>query len=82
MISDAERRRLAEIESSLRAEDARFVHRFETSSRRRNALALTEIIAAVAITVAALVLGSVPLAVCGLVGLGATVGIWVTRRRG
>lgn len=82
MLSDAERRRLDEIESSLRADDARFVHRFESRrGRRRDLLALLELVLAVTVTVAALVYGSVLFAVCGLVGVGAAVGVWATRRR-
>jgi Protein of unknown function (DUF3040) len=83
MLSDGERRRLTEIESSLRADDARFVQRFESRrrARGRNALALLAIITAVAVTVTALAVHSVLFAVGGLVGVGATVGIWLTYRR-
>jgi hypothetical protein len=84
-LSDAERRRLAEIESSLRAEDPDFVQRFEgrrlrRRRQRRNVLALVAVSAAVIVTVLGLVRGSVGAAVIGLVAAGAAAGLWVTRR--
>ena len=85
MLSDAEQRRLAEIESSLRAEDPVFVQRFDAQPRprrRRAVVASVALIVAVAITAVALVVGSVPAAVVGLVAAGATIGLWATRRGG
>jgi Protein of unknown function (DUF3040) len=86
-LSDSERRRLAEIESSLSADDPRFVGRFaERRLRRRhkgrNAVAVLAIGVAAAVVGVALARDSVLFAVLGLVAIGATAGIWVTVRRG
>jgi len=82
MLSDSERRRLADIESALRADDPRFAHRLEARHRRRRTLAaLAALVIAVAVIVVALVVGSVPLAVLGVVAVGAAVGVWVTYGR-
>ena len=83
MLSDAEQRRLAEIESSLLAEDPAFVHRFDTRHRprrRRTIIASVALTVAVTITAIALAAGSVPAAVVGLIAATATVGMWATRR--
>jgi Flp pilus assembly protein TadB len=85
-LSDSERRRLAEIESTLTTEDPAFAHRFaEPQPRRRrkhhNAAALLAIIIAVTVVLVGLRGNNVAAAVVGLVGIGATVGIWVTMRR-
>jgi hypothetical protein len=82
MISDAERRRLAEIESSLQADDPAFVRRFGSGRRRRRRLLVLslELVGAVTVTVVALAYRNVPVAVGGLVAIGASVGIWVSRR--
>jgi hypothetical protein len=82
MISDAERRRLAEIESSLQADDPAFVRRFKSRrrQRRRTVLLSLELVGAVTITVVALMYRNVPMAVVGLAAIGASVGIWITRR--
>ena len=83
MLSDAEQRRLAEIESSLRAEDPAFVHPFDAQprpQRRRTVVASVALTVAVTITTVALAAGSVPAAVIGLIAAGATVGLWATRR--
>jgi hypothetical protein len=84
-LSNGERRRLAEIESSLRADDPEFVHRFEQRRlrRRRNrrtVVALLAISVAVIVVVVALARGSIAAAVIGLVAVGASVGLWATRR--
>ena len=86
-MSDAEQRRLMEIEFSLRAEDPEFVHRFEARIRRRRlrrvASALVLATAAVA-TVVALASGSVLGAVVALTVVGVVIGLWLTaavRRR-
>jgi hypothetical protein len=82
MLSDGEQRRLADIESALRADDPRFVHRLESRRpRRRTVLAVIALVVAVTVTVVALVVRSVPLAVFGLVATGGVVGAWLTRRR-
>jgi hypothetical protein len=85
-LSDSERRRLAEIESSLTTEDPAFAHRFaEPRPRRRrrqhNVAALLAITIAVTVVVVGLKAKNVAAAVVGLVGIGATVGIWATLRR-
>jgi hypothetical protein len=82
MNSDAERRRLAEIESSLQADDPAFVRRFTSGrrQRRRTVLLSLVLVGAVTITVVALVYRNVPMAVLGLAAIGASVGIWITRR--
>jgi hypothetical protein len=86
MINDAERRRLAAIEDMLRAEDPEFVRRFGTQRRRSSlrgiALAGLAMVAATAMTVVALWYRNVPAAVVGLVGIGATAGICITRWSG
>ncbi len=84
-LSNGERRRLAEIESSLRADDLEFVQRFERRQlrRRRNrrtAVALLAISVAVIVIVVALARGNVGAAVVGLIPLGGSVGLWVIRR--
>jgi hypothetical protein len=66
MLSDGEQRRLADIESALRADDPRFVHRLESRRpRRRTVLAVVALVVTVMVTVVALVVRSVPLAVSG-----------------
>jgi Protein of unknown function (DUF3040) len=63
MLSDAEQRRLAEIESSLQAEDPVFVQRFDAQPRprrRRTLAASMALLMAVTVTAMALVVGSVP----------------------
>jgi Flp pilus assembly protein TadB len=85
-LSDGERRRLAEIESSLRTNDPGFVQRFEERRlrrrrHRRNLAALLAVSAAVIVVVVALARHSVVSAVLGLVAIGATAGIWATACR-
>jgi hypothetical protein len=85
-LSDSERRRLAEIESSLTTEDPAFADRFAEPQRRRrrtrhNVAALLAITIAVTVVVVALKAKNVAAAVIGLVGIGATVGTWITLRR-
>src|SRR5262249_13989817 len=79
-LSDSERRRLAEIESSLRSDDPDFVQRFEQRRlrrrNRRNVAALLAISISVIVIVIGLVRGSVAAAVVGLIAVGATVGLW------
>jgi Protein of unknown function (DUF3040) len=81
-LSDGERRRLTEIELSLRAEDPDFVQRFERRRlrRRRRFLAPLAVGLAMIVVVLALVRGSVGVAVVGLLAAGVAGGLWVTRR--
>jgi L-alanine-DL-glutamate epimerase-like enolase superfamily enzyme len=82
MLNDAERRMLAEIESSLRAEDPRFVQRFSSRRRRprqRGAVWMA-LIAAVTVALVALVAGSALGFVVGLVAAVATVGLYASHR--
>jgi hypothetical protein len=85
-LSEGERRRLAEIESSLRANDPDFVQRFEQRRlrhrrNRRNLAALLALGIAVIVIVVALARDNVGAAVVGLIAVGATAGLWATRRR-
>ena len=85
-LSDSERRRLAEIESSLTTEDPALAHRFAEPRlpRRRkqhNVAALLAITIAVTVVIVGLQAKNVAAAVVGLVGIGATIGIWTTLRR-
>jgi Flp pilus assembly protein TadB len=85
MLSDSERRRLAEIESALQADDPRFVRRLSASPRRlapRRAVTMVTLIAAVVFTTVALVHGSVVATVIGLTIIGAVAGAWLSHRIG
>ena len=87
MLSDAEQRRLAEIEISLRAEDPRFARRFDaragggTRPRWQSVVALILAVGAVLAVVVGLVLGNVATVVFAVTGLGSAAGIWGTPRR-
>jgi Protein of unknown function (DUF3040) len=84
MFSEAEQRRLAEIETSLRFDDPAFVRRFDArwhTPRKVRILALVAFVLAVTGTVVALIVASVPAAVVGLCGMGAAAGVWLTHRR-
>ncbi len=86
MLSEAERRKLTEIESQLGVEDPAFVQRFDgraeppLRSRWRGIVAL--LVIAVAITVAGvgLVARNVGMVVLALIGIGASAGLWVSHR--
>jgi len=83
MFSEAEQRRLAEIEELLRADDPGFVRRFDARwhpPRRRRFLALLAFVVAVVVTVAALAAGSVGACVVGLSAMGAAAGGWLSCR--
>jgi hypothetical protein len=83
MLSDAEQRRLAEIEALLRAADPVFVRRFEDrwrKPRRRRLLAMLAIPVTVLMTFIGLALGSVAVAVIGLSGTCAAAGVWFSYR--
>jgi hypothetical protein len=84
MLSDAERHRLAEIESSLQTDDPRFVHRFDTRLGRGRRLlnaARIGLVASLIAVVAAPASGSVPTAIVGLITAGVSAGVWITHRR-
>lgn len=82
MLSDADRRMLAEIEYSLRAEDPRFVRRFNSRrrSQRQGVAVWLAFIAATTIIVVSLLAGSALGIVSGLVAAGVTVGAWASHR--
>jgi len=83
MLSDAEQRRLAEIEASLRIDDPAFTRRFDTrwhAPRRWRLLALLAIPITVLATVIGVVQGSVAVAVVGLSATGAAAGLWFSHR--
>jgi Mg2+/citrate symporter len=86
MLSDAEQRRLVQIETSLRADDPRFARLFEIwsqPSRRRprwGLLVLVIIVAAIGMAVAGLVIDNVAMVVAAVTVLGASFGSWVTYR--
>ena len=84
MLSDAEQRRLAEIETSLRVDDPRFVRRFDKrwrAPRRLRLLALLALPVTMLTTLIGLALGSVVAAVVGLSATGAAFGLWFSHRR-
>lgn len=84
MLSDAEQRRLSEIEAKLRNDDPVFVQRFDNGPRRprwHRWAATTALVVASAVTCLGLVLGSVGTVVVALIALGASAGIWITDRR-
>ena len=84
MLSDAEQRRLAEIEASLMADDHRLARRFDRPWRHRRppviAVVLTILMTWI-VTVSALVSGSVTVATLGLIAMVVTAVVWATRRR-
>jgi hypothetical protein len=81
MLNDAERRMLAEIESSLRSEDPRFVQRFNSRprSRQRGAVCMA-LITAMTVMLVGLVAGSALGFVVGLIAAVATIGLYATHR--
>jgi len=83
-LSNGERHRPAEIESSLRTDDLEFVQRFEQRQLRRRhdrptVVALLAISVAVIVIVGALARGNGRRCRCRA-DLGGSVGLWVTRR--
>jgi hypothetical protein len=88
MLSEAERRKLTEIESQLGAEDPAFVQRFadrakpQLRSRWRGIVALLVVVVAMTVAGIGLVVGSVGIVVLALIGIGASAGLWVTHRLG
>jgi hypothetical protein len=81
MLSDAEHRRLAEIEALLHRDDPVFVRRFDPRPPRRSRpsiLVLLGLLTVVTVTVGGLALGGVVAAVVGLTvtaGLGAALAV-------
>jgi hypothetical protein len=83
MLSDAEQRRLTEMESLLRAADPVFVRRFENrwrAPRRWRLLAMLAIPVTVSMMFIGLALGSVVAAVIGFSATGVASGVWFSRR--
>jgi hypothetical protein len=82
MLNDGDQRLLAEIESTLRADDPKFARRFERPRRltRRDLVALTAFAACVAVTVLALVNHNIAGTVVALVAVGGVFGSWLTYR--
>jgi hypothetical protein len=81
MLSEQDRRRLAEIERSLVSDDPGFVNRFERrrDPRRRWQTTMTVLAVVVCAVVVGVALGfrNVAVAVIGLVAIAATVGLWL-----
>ena len=88
MLSDAEQRRLTEIELSLQADDPRFARRFAArangGSRRRWQTVVAPVVAIVAVVggIVGLMLGNVATVVLAVTALGIAAGIWGTPGRG
>jgi uncharacterized membrane protein len=83
MLSDAEQRRLTQIESLLRATDPVFVHRFNDrwrKPRRWRLLAMFAISVSVLMIVFGIAVGSVITSVIGLTAAGAAFGAWLDYR--
>jgi hypothetical protein len=83
MLSDAEQRRLFEIETSLRSDDPAFARRFDTgwtTRRPRTTVLLLVLLVAAMVTVAGLVTSAVVVAVIGLLGIGTAACVWASHR--
>ena len=83
MLSDAERRRLGEIERGLRSEDPEFAERFGHGMRRgarksRGMTARGWLIAATLIMALAVLMASVTTALIALSVAGVSAGLWLT----
>ena len=88
MLSEAEQRRLTEIESELQADDPAFVQRFGDQGQQQRLPPRWYGVAALAATVVAVVaagiglaVDSVGLVVVALIVIGASAGMWITNRR-
>jgi len=87
MLSEAEQRRLTEIESQLRADDPAFVRRFGDQGQQRlpprwyGVAALAATMVAVVAAGIGLAVDSVGLVVVALIVIGASAGMWITSRR-
>ena len=80
MLSDAEQRRLAQIEAGLRADDPSFARRFDrrpTPSRRRRVIAGSVLIVSLAVLVVAALGGVLLVILIAVVGLVASGAVWV-----
>jgi hypothetical protein len=80
MFSEAEQRRLAEIEALLRADDPAFVQLFDARrdvSQRRRILAFFGFLLAVTVTAVALIAGWEGIAILGLCGMVAAASVWL-----
>jgi DUF3040 family protein len=86
MLSEAERRKLSEIESQLGAEDPAFVQRFDDRAKPRlksgwsGRVALLVVAVAMTVACVGLIVSSVGTVVVALTGIGAGAGLWVTHR--
>jgi len=86
MLSEAEQRRLSEIEVHLRNEDPTFAHRFDDPEqprpwpRWRGLVMLLVVAVAVMVAGVGLVIGSVGIVVVALVAFAAGAGMWVSHR--
>jgi hypothetical protein len=83
MFSEAEQRRLAEIEALLRADDPGFVQRFDArwgALRKRRIAAVVAFFMAAIVTLVALTAGSLGGAFFGLASMAVAGGGWLTHR--
>jgi hypothetical protein len=84
MLSDAEQRRLTELELQLRTDDPAFVQRFDERQHRphnwRGPAALLALSVAVTVAGFGLVLGDVGTVIVGLTALVAGTAMWIRRR--
>ena len=86
MLSEAEQRRLTEIESELQADDPAFVQRFGDQGQQRlpprwyGVAALAATVVAVVAAGIGLAVDSVGLVVVALIVIGASAGMWITNR--
>ncbi|HCT80644.1 MAG TPA: hypothetical protein DGT23_29575 [Micromonosporaceae bacterium] len=87
MLSDAEQRRLTEIETQLQADDPVFVQRFSDEGQGGLRPAWWRLVAVLTATIAVLVcgaglaLGNVATVVIAMTTAGAAAGLWITHRR-
>lgn len=84
MLSEAEQRRLSEIEAQLQADDPAFVKRFDDRRRRRRWQRPAALVAALVAAVSAgvgLVVGSVGIVVVAFATIGAGAGAWIALGR-
>jgi Protein of unknown function (DUF3040) len=87
MLSEAEQRRLTEIESQLQADDPAFVRWFGDQGQQRlppswyGVAALAATMVAVVAAGIGLAVDSVGLVVIALIVIGASAGMWITNRR-
>ena len=86
MLSDAEQRRLTEMESQLRTDDPDFVQRFDDELQRRprhrwrGLAALLGLNVAMTVAGFGLILGNVGTVIVGLTAIGAGTAMWIRRR--